>query len=106
MANRIARRASRPATSAKPKKSHNLKSDQQLRVERRNVRINGRRTTVKLEHLLWESLHEICEDTGRNLDEICSEVAQSENARTNFTSELRLYVISYYRELAHVAQKS
>lgn len=62
----------------------------------RNVRISGRRTSIKLEADMWEALFEICENSGRNLHDICTEVHQRRGS-SNFTSAMRLFILDYYR---------
>ncbi len=74
------------------------------RVVRRNVRIAGRRTTIKLEHAMWQALIEICAINDKTINQICTEVARSEHAQTNFTSELRLYILAHYQTRARDAE--
>ena len=62
----------------------------------RNVRIGGRRTSIKLEASMWEALHEICERTGKSVDELCTEV-HGQPGSSNFTSRLRVFILSYFR---------
>ncbi|MBM3490750.1 MAG: ribbon-helix-helix domain-containing protein [Alphaproteobacteria bacterium] len=38
----------------------------------RNVRIAGRRTSIKLEAAMWEALFELCARTGLSLDQVCA----------------------------------
>ena len=63
----------------------------------RNVRVDGRRTSIKLEAGMWEALHEICERLGRNLNEVCTEVHRRGGA-SSFTSSMRLFILEFYRE--------
>lgn len=62
----------------------------------RNVRINGRRTSVRLEPDMWDALKEICAREGASRDQICSHVANT-NGRRGFTSSLRVFILNYYR---------
>jgi predicted DNA-binding ribbon-helix-helix protein len=64
---------------------------------RRNVRIENRRTSVKMEREMWEALNEICERSGRSVHEVCAEVRRGGEG-ANFTSLLRVYILSWYRE--------
>lgn len=66
---------------------------------RRNVRIEDRRTSVKMEREMWDALHEICERTGRNVHEICALVRRDGEA-ANFTSQLRVFILNWYRSAA------
>lgn len=77
---------------------------QSPRVIRRNVRIRGRRTTIKLETGMWDALDEISTETGRSFEAICDEIAKTRDVTENFTSELRLFILDYYRDaVAHHA---
>lgn len=62
----------------------------------RNVRINGRRTSVRLEREMWEALQEICVREGSNLNLICNQVADR-NGERGLTSGLRVFIVNYYR---------
>lgn len=63
---------------------------------RRNVRIENRRTSVKMEREMWDALAEICERTQRSPHDICDEVRRGSDGE-NFTSLLRVYILSWYR---------
>ncbi len=49
---------------------------------------------------MWDALDEICQLTQRKINLVCTEVARSEYARTNFTSVLRLFILDFYRSRA------
>jgi predicted DNA-binding ribbon-helix-helix protein len=88
-------------------------SDEADRADRtrRNVRIGRRRTSIKLEPEMWDALGEICARTGKSINQICTEVHASggvENADNpneiagggNFTSELRVFILDFFRAAA------
>ncbi|WP_165837754.1 ribbon-helix-helix domain-containing protein [Zavarzinia aquatilis] len=62
----------------------------------RNVKINGRRTSIRLEPTLWDAIEDICRREGLGLDDLCNRVA-AERPASNFTSSLRCWVVDYYR---------
>ncbi len=62
----------------------------------RNVRVNGRRTSVRLEREMWDALHEICAREESSMDLICGQVAQR-NGESGFTSGLRVFIVNYFR---------
>jgi len=66
----------------------------------RNVRIGERRTSIRLEPEMWEALGEICANTGKDVNEICTEVYRANMGRGNFTSGLRVFIVEYFRSLA------
>lgn len=63
---------------------------------RRNVRIDSRRTSVKMEREMWDALAEICERSGRTVHDVCAEVRRASDG-ANFTSQLRVYILNWYR---------
>ena len=81
---------------------------QQHTGTRRNIRIGKRRTSVKLEPEMWEALIEIGFQTKKTINQICTEVHkasfgadQDEAANgANFTSDLRVFILDYYRAIA------
>lgn len=65
----------------------------------RNVTVNGRRTSLRMEPLLWASLREIAERESMTINRICSEIDQR-RGHANLTAALRVFIISYYRNAA------
>lgn len=66
----------------------------------RNVTVNGRRTSLRMEPQYWECLREVVRREGMTPSEICSVVDDRRNGVTNLTSALRVFVLSYYRAAA------
>ncbi len=62
----------------------------------RNIRLDGRRTSIRLEVPLWEAVDEICAAEGLSLSGLCSKVAAARPG-PNFTSALRVWIVDYYR---------
>ncbi len=62
----------------------------------RNVRVDGHRTSVRLEPDMWDALREICGREGVSIGQICSEVNRGRDA-AGFTSSLRVFILNYYR---------
>lgn len=65
----------------------------------RNVTVNGRRTSLRMEPLLWDSLKDIAEREGLTIHRMCSEIDRRRGA-ANLTAALRVFIISYYRRAA------
>ena len=68
----------------------------------RNVSVAGRRTSVRMEMLMWRSLDDIREREGLTINQICTLV---DNLRRNsgLTAALRVFIVAYYREIARDA---
>jgi len=62
----------------------------------RNVIVSGRRTSLRMEPLLWDSLKDICEREGCTLNQLCTMIDQR-RGEANLTASLRIFIVSYYR---------
>jgi len=65
----------------------------------RNVTVNGRRTSLRLEPELWESLEEIAHREGATVNDV---VAAIDGRRSDggLTSAVRTFVLGYFRNAA------
>lgn len=70
----------------------------------RNVVVDGRRTSVRLEPELWQALDRISRSRGVSVNDICSHVSQTRGAAGGFTSALRVYIIDELQRLIREAQ--
>jgi len=64
----------------------------------RNVTVDGRRTSLRMENAMWEALEDICRREGRHLHEICGLVHRRREG-TSFTAAMRVFIVRYYRAL-------
>lgn len=69
---------------------------------RKNVYLGNRRTSVSLEHQVWDGLIEICRREQISLDALCTAVDDLRVA-SSMSSALRVFVLTYFRELAENA---
>ncbi len=65
----------------------------------RSVRIDGRRTSMRLERQFWDALKEVAERERSDIGEICTRIARDAR-HTNLSSAVRVAMMAYYRELA------
>ncbi|MFQ5763732.1 MAG: ribbon-helix-helix domain-containing protein [Rhodospirillales bacterium] len=65
----------------------------------RNVTINGRRTSLRLERANWEALDDICKFEGFSLHDLCT-VIDSRREGVSRTSAVRAFIITYFRAVA------
>ncbi len=62
----------------------------------RNVKVNGRRTSLRMEPYIWDSLKEICDRERLALNEICTQIDRR-RGEANLTASIRVFIVSYYR---------
>ncbi|HXP95115.1 MAG TPA: ribbon-helix-helix domain-containing protein [Telmatospirillum sp.] len=68
-------------------------------LRNRNVTIEGRRTSMKLEPGMWDALDEICRREGTVIHEICTKIAKDHQGY-NLTSATRAFILAYFRAAA------
>lgn len=66
----------------------------------RNIRIDGRRTSVRLEPAMWNAFYEIGRREGRSIDELASDIARIKKHETSLTAAIRVFIMAYYKEAA------
>jgi predicted DNA-binding ribbon-helix-helix protein len=65
----------------------------------RNVTVAGRRTSVRLEPEMWDSLYEITLRQGLTLHQLCTEIAR-QRGLSSLTAAIRAYALAYFRAAA------
>lgn len=65
----------------------------------RNVTVNGRRTSLRLEPEMWECLSEIAAREGTSINEVVGRVDRQRESG-GLTSNVRVFVLSYFRNAA------
>ncbi len=63
----------------------------------RNITINGRRTSVRLEPEMWQSLHEISERERCTIHELCSLIQLKKAKNSSLTAAIRVFLMLYFR---------
>jgi predicted DNA-binding ribbon-helix-helix protein len=64
----------------------------------RNVKVDGRRTSLRMEPELWDAALDIAQRRAIGINDLLTELDQS-RGDANLTGALRVYIISYYRRL-------
>ncbi|MEO3432135.1 ribbon-helix-helix domain-containing protein [Inquilinus sp. CAU 1745] len=62
----------------------------------RNVVVAGRRTSIRMEPLMWTSVDEICAREDLTLHELCTKL-DGMRGGNGLTAALRLFIVGYYR---------
>ena len=63
----------------------------------RNITVNGRRTSVRLEPEMWRALKEISGRENCSIHELCSLISFRKNRRTSLTAAIRVFLMLYFR---------
>ena len=63
----------------------------------KNVKISGRRTSVRLEQQMWDALRDITIVEKCSIHDICTFVDISKAEKASFTEVLRVYLMLYYK---------
>ena len=74
------------------------------RLRRRNVVIGNKRTTVMMEIQMWDALAEICRICNKDMNAICHEVSVRRELSQNFTSDLRIFILEFFRKRAGIGR--
>lgn len=70
--------------------------------DRKNLLIEGQRTTISLERAIWDALVEICRREEISLDELCDAIAVR-RGEASISSALRIAALLYFRNAAESA---
>ena len=65
----------------------------------RNVTIDGRRTSMRLEPAMWDALADICGREHRSVHDVCTAV-ETRRTTSSLTAALRVYIVEYFRSAA------
>ena len=62
----------------------------------KNVIVNGRRTSMRLDRETWISLTDICQRERITIHELCSKIDRM-RGKSGLSSATRLFVLTYFR---------
>ena len=71
----------------------------------KNVVVNGRRTSMRLEKEVWNALSESCKEQNISLNTLCSQIEETKD-NTGLSSAMRIHALNYYRELLEKYQEN
>ncbi len=64
-------------------------------LKKRNVFIGEKRTSVTLEPQVWSILHDVAEQQGCDVHELCAHINDRKADGTSLSSAIRVFLISY-----------
>jgi len=68
----------------------------------RNIVVDGHRTSVRLEPVMWEALRDIAQQRSMTLRDLVTQIDQ-ERAASSLTAGIRVYIVDFYRAAAFEA---
>lgn len=66
----------------------------------RNIVVNGRRTSTRLEPATWDALLEICARERCSIHELCTWIEDTKVPQSSLTAAIRVFAMSYFRHAA------
>jgi predicted DNA-binding ribbon-helix-helix protein len=78
----------------------NEDSERHSALVMRNVSVRGRRTSIRLEPQIWDTLAEICRREFCTPHDVCSHVAGRRPPHGSLASSLRVFILSYFHTSA------
>jgi predicted DNA-binding ribbon-helix-helix protein len=72
--------------------------DRRRELVMHNISVRGRRTSIRMEPQIWDTLREICRREFCTPDDVCSYVADRKPPRGSLTSALRVFILDYFRK--------
>lgn len=74
-------------------------SDNEIRTTllSRNITVDGRRTSVRLEPEMWSSLYDIAKRENCSIHDICTLISMRKNPKTSLTAAIRVFLMLYFR---------
>ena len=63
----------------------------------RNITVQGRRTSVRLEPEMWMALREIADRESCSIHDVCSLISMRKNKCTSLTAAIRVFLMLYFR---------
>ena len=67
------------------------------RVAARNIYLGPRRTSLRLEAVMWEALADIAEDQDKTVDDVILELSRERPNDLNLSAEIRVLIVEFYR---------
>lgn len=77
--------------------SNIVEDDVKTTLLSRNITVDGRRTSVRLEPEMWNSLYDIAKRESCTIHDICTLISLRKNPKTSLTAAIRVFLMLYFR---------
>ena len=68
----------------------------------RVVHVGVRKTSLRLEPVMWDALAEIATEHGRSVHDVVTEISLNYDA-PNLSAAIRVYIVEFYRDRLHAS---
>jgi predicted DNA-binding ribbon-helix-helix protein len=85
-------------TAPRPASDDGARTERNSALVMRNISVLGRRTSIRLEPQIWDTLAEICRREYCTTQDVCSYVAK--HRRGSLASSLRVFILGYFHASA------
>ena len=70
----------------------------------KNVIVNGRRTSMRLDMEIWQSLSDICQQEHISIHQLCSKI-DAEKGNSGLSGAVRLFAFTYFQKVLNRYKK-
>jgi predicted DNA-binding ribbon-helix-helix protein len=75
------------------------------RVAPRNIYLGARKSSIRLEAVMWDALTDIARDQTKTVDDVILEISRERQDDLSLSAAIRVYIVEYYREALAAAAK-
>jgi predicted DNA-binding ribbon-helix-helix protein len=65
------------------------------KLKKYNIIVGNKKTSVTLEPLVWELLHDIANDQRCHINDLCSFIDERKNKDASLASAIRIFILAY-----------
>ena len=86
-------------THAFPRRSRRNQENAPSSLVIHNVVVGGHRTSVRLEPVMWDALHDIARRLRVTMHDLVTDIDRARTA-SSLTAAIRVYIVDFYRDAA------
>jgi predicted DNA-binding ribbon-helix-helix protein len=65
------------------------------KLKKRNIVVQSKKTSVTLEPLVWEILHEIADEKACHVNDLCDFINARKHREASLASAIRIFIMAY-----------
>ena len=77
-----------------------LKPNEKICLNLHNIKVNGRRTSVRLETSMWDAFQDIAARENCSVHDIATVIAHRKSPAITLTTAIRVFTLLYYKAAA------